>query len=261
MNSQTHWKSLPRRVRMNPYEIHVWRCPLSLSDNRASALLPLLSSDELIRAGGFVFKSDRARFIVARAFLRLLLGRYLQRPVHSVRFRYGASGKPDLVAGPLDQPVGFDLAQEGEWAICAVAPSSQLRVDIKRARSDVGEVSLAGSFLSNEEGENLQSEPVDDRTPTSLTYLTKKDSYGESTGLRPDILEGGFLSPPATSQRAEIVKVERADERLREWFMEEFSPARGYIGSVVARGLVWNVAYLNFVFELRPVHEMQLVKT
>jgi len=78
-----------------------------------------LSSDELIRAGRFVFKNDRVQFIVARAFLRLLLVRYLHRLPGAIRFTYGEDGKPGLPVHTIHGPFGFNIAHAGDWIVCA----------------------------------------------------------------------------------------------------------------------------------------------
>src|SRR5258706_497626 len=62
----------------------------------------LLDDDEQRRADSFRFDADRRLSIVARASLRFLLGRYLVRPAHELRFVSGPEGKPRLETGELE---------------------------------------------------------------------------------------------------------------------------------------------------------------
>ena len=64
-------------------------CTLAQSEQNVPAkdlatLERLLSKSERQRAGRFRFARDRERFIVARATLRILLGKYLDKPPSAV---------------------------------------------------------------------------------------------------------------------------------------------------------------------------------
>jgi hypothetical protein len=69
------WKRGPAAPVIWPNEVHVWRAnldvPWSWTFDEA------LSLDDRARADRFRFESDRRRFCVARASLRLILCRYL----------------------------------------------------------------------------------------------------------------------------------------------------------------------------------------
>src|SRR5207248_11130258 len=73
-------------------EVHVWRArldvPWSWTFDEA------LSLDDRTRADRFKFESDRRRFCVARASLRLILSRYLQTKPGRLQLETGEFGKP-----------------------------------------------------------------------------------------------------------------------------------------------------------------------
>lgn len=60
-------------------EVHVWRASLDVTLSRVESLSQLLCADERNRADGFHFERNRNNFIVGRALLRILIGRYLQK--------------------------------------------------------------------------------------------------------------------------------------------------------------------------------------
>jgi 4'-phosphopantetheinyl transferase len=76
-----------------------------------------LSPDERRRAERFEDPVQTARYAIARAALRQLLGRYAEREPSRVRFAYGRAGKPRLLNGS----VHFNLSRSGDVAIVALA--------------------------------------------------------------------------------------------------------------------------------------------
>jgi hypothetical protein len=109
---------------MNAATIDVWLARLDLPAAQVSRLSSLLSEDEKARARGFVAAEGYNQFIAARAFLRTLLGQLLARDPASLRFRYGAFGKPalDLHGAEFD----FNLSHAGAVAAVAVAERAAL---------------------------------------------------------------------------------------------------------------------------------------
>src|SRR5580765_3338393 len=77
-------------------EVHVWRVFIDTTNFQSESLQETLSADELIRAEQFHFEKDQKRFIVARGILRKILGHYLHKKPHELRFEYTSYGKPVL---------------------------------------------------------------------------------------------------------------------------------------------------------------------
>src|SRR5207253_10209317 len=89
---QQTWKSGPASPVIWQNEVHVWRArldvPWSWTFDEA------LSLEDRTRADRFKFESDRRRFCVGRASLRLILGRYLQTTPGRLKLETGELGKP-----------------------------------------------------------------------------------------------------------------------------------------------------------------------
>src|SRR5215470_12502934 len=90
-------------------QIHVWRTRLDQPDAVLPGYLQCLSEDERARAMRFVYQQHQRDYIVARAFLRTVLGRYLQMDPSQVTFAYNPYGKPHVATGSNPGPLFFNL--------------------------------------------------------------------------------------------------------------------------------------------------------
>ena len=120
------------RASASDYELYTTR--LDLTPRTVRALAGLLSDDEQQRASRLVFQRDRARFIVARARLRQLLGARLGVSPASVEFSYGARGKPALAARFADCGVRFNVSHSEDVAVYGFAADREVGVDVEAVR-------------------------------------------------------------------------------------------------------------------------------
>ena len=74
----------------------VWRVSLLQAPQDLAALDTVLSPQERERASAFLLPAPRRQFVVARAALRILLGRYLGVAPSACGFTLNAHGKPSL---------------------------------------------------------------------------------------------------------------------------------------------------------------------
>src|ERR1051326_3307724 len=88
------WSAPPASLSLSSGEVHVWRARLEQSSEIQERLWRKLDDDERARASRFHFEKHRRRFVVARGFLRTLLGGYLRVEPEAACFAYGPYGKP-----------------------------------------------------------------------------------------------------------------------------------------------------------------------
>src|SRR5438105_9485830 len=116
---QQTWKSGPSTPAIWQNEVHIWRArldgPWSWTFDEA------LSLDDRMRADRFRFESDRRRFCVARASLRLILGRYLKGKPGRLQFDFGDYCKPFLADSRTSRGVRFNLSHSHRLALIAIA--------------------------------------------------------------------------------------------------------------------------------------------
>ena len=132
--------------------------------------------DERQRAGRFHFEKDRGEFIVGRALLRTLLGRYGHREPSQLEFHYGASGKPRL-AGE-DPSLRFNLSHSHGLALYAFSRGRELGIDVEQIRSNADAKKIAERFFSSQEVATLRALPAHEREKAFFDCWTRKEMTG-----------------------------------------------------------------------------------
>ena len=196
-------------------EVHCWSVPLDASPNTLAVLFETLMDDERDRAARLRFERDRRRFIVARATLRELLGRYVGTPPDQVRFAYTAFGKPTLASefgGP--HCVKFNLSHSGDLALIAVAWDAEVGVDVEHIRpsdySDIARSSFAPSEIAQ-----LRAAPRHLEPRAFFSSWTRREAYAKARG---EGLADGPVEPRG------------------QWTFFSFEPAPDFIATVAIEG-------------------------
>ncbi len=117
----------------NAVAIDIWRLPLDLAGEPLEGLERMLSNDERERAARFRFDRDRRRFIAARGFVRIVLGRYLGLDGGRLTMGYESHGKPQMT-GSHAVDLRFNVAHSGEVGSLAVAQGVDVGVDVEVLR-------------------------------------------------------------------------------------------------------------------------------
>jgi 4'-phosphopantetheinyl transferase len=161
--------------------VHVWRADLACGDSQLARLESFLDEPELTRARRFHFERDRRNFTAARGILRELLGRYLDCPPASIRFRAGPHGKPGLdEAAPALQ---FNLSHSNGRALFAFSINREVGIDLEAgARLGDDWPGLARRIFSVREQEELARQPPESRREAFLNGWTRKEAYLKATG-------------------------------------------------------------------------------
>ncbi len=179
----------------------------------------LLSHEEHTRAGGFVFQSDRDRFVRGRGFTRRVLGAYLGKDPEKVIIDTSAGGKPQVRGGGIN----FNLSHSGGYLVVVVTNGPAVGIDIEVAdRNDSLEhelSDLAGACLTPNEQSELFRTPASERKKRFLTYWTAKEArmklHGEGFSLEPKSvaleLDGGtpigYLQPTKPQSKLRFVQL------------------------------------------------------
>jgi 4'-phosphopantetheinyl transferase len=153
---------------------------IGLGGEPAASDRELLDPDERLRADRFVHESDRTRFILAHAALRLVLARCLGVEPAAIRYERGPQGKPRL-AGAL-QPVEFNMAHSHDLGLVAVTRDRPVGVDVERLRDIADTSSLADSYFSVRERSAIAAAAGWERSPRFLQYWTRKEAVIKASG-------------------------------------------------------------------------------
>jgi len=124
-------------------QVTVWSWSLQAGPFVGDDAQALLSDDERVRQRSFVSPELRRRFGAARAGLRTLLGRHLDRDPRSLAFATNEFGKPRLAG---DGQVHFNLSHCEERAVLAISDAAEVGIDLERERP-IEHVDLAKRYF------------------------------------------------------------------------------------------------------------------
>jgi medium-chain acyl-[acyl-carrier-protein] hydrolase len=222
-------------------EVHVWRLFLERSPDEAARLQTLLDTAEKERAQRFRFPADRNRFVVSRALLRTLLGRYVGQAPAQLQFSYASAGKPFL----RDHGLQFNLAHSGGMALLAVAGRRPVGVDVEQVRSSIETMTIAERYFATEERALLRAEPADRQRTLFFKVWTRKEAYMKATGLGLYMPLEEFGVLPAATTRALRLQLQKDPNEAARWALHDLEPAVGYTGAVAVAGHGWGLRCLD----------------
>jgi 4'-phosphopantetheinyl transferase len=219
-------------------EVHVWRAPLDRPINVVAGMRPFLAGDELARADRFRFERDRSRYIVGRALLRILLGRYTGVAPAAVKFGYGAYGKPHLAsAGPW-----FNLSHSAAVALYCFTRAGEVGIDVELDDADFATERLAERFFSPTEDAVLRSLPEPLQRRAFLTCWTRKEAFIKARGDGLNLALDSFDVSLTPHAQAALLRTAWSCEEPRRWHLQDLSdPDNGYIAAVALRSRGWRL--------------------
>lgn len=99
---------------------HLWRIRISTFTPQIHEFWNLLNADEQERANRYYREKDKERFIVSRASLRILLGKYLNLDANAITFQIGENKKPTVEG---NTHLHYNVSHSGDYVLIAVSPS------------------------------------------------------------------------------------------------------------------------------------------
>ena len=214
-------------VQLAAGEVHSWCVSLDVSSDAYARLHAALAWDERSRSARFRFERDRRRFVVARAALRDVLGRYLGTPADEIRFAYNAFGKPEL-SPEFGSRLRFNLSHSADLALIAVAADADVGVDLECVREE-NYAEIARHFFSSGEVDQLNTVPRHLQARAFFNCWTKREAYVKARGA-------GLTDGPV--------------EPCGRWSFFRLTPAPAYIGALAVEGTGWRLRVFT-----APVHQ------
>ena len=225
------WITAPTAPVLDDGEVHVWRASLARPFASLGHLRESVSEDELARGSRYVLDRDRRRFLVTRAVLRSILGRYLGMSPAALTFTYGVRGKPAL-ASRAGKDVTFNVSRSHDLAIFAVARSSDVGVDLERIRPVADSDLIAAGSFSPAENAVLRLLPSADRRRAFFACWTRKEAYLKAVGEGLGFPTDRFVVTVHPSEPARLVHVDGDPGAPLRWTLQELAPAAGYLGAL-----------------------------
>ena len=238
------WKMGPTAPVIWPNEVHVWRArldvPWSWTFDEA------LTLDDRARADRFRFESDRRRFCVARASLRLILARYLKSKPGRLQIELGEYGKPYFVDAKATQGLRFNLSHSHELALMAISRDREVGVDVEYVRADFVTDEVATHFFSAAEVEEFRSVPKELKTQSFFNCWTRKEAYIKARGEGLHCPLDQFDVSVTPGAPAMLLNSRIESDEARRWRLEELTPAQGYAATLAvendfSRLVLWDL--------------------
>lgn len=180
------WETGPLRAVAHSDEIHLWRIRTDDGGLDVAAGMDVLAEHQRARAASMRHGQNRDRYVRAQAGLREILSRYLDRPARSIRFEYGAAGKPALPADAA--PLSFNLTTTGDLALVAICaglgPRAEVGVDCEWLRPRRNTRAVAERMFEPAVVQAIDAAPEPDRLAhfcrawTALEADAKTDGRG-----------------------------------------------------------------------------------
>lgn len=225
--ASSNWAEAPPSLSLESGAVHVWRVSLDQPDERLDRFRRTLEPDELNRASRFHFDKHRRHFIVARGFLRSIVGRYLETQPEALRFSYGPYGKPALAS---EHVLRFNLSHSHEVALLAVALDAELGVDVEHIRADFASEEIAQRFFSRAEVEVFNSLPKDEQVAAFFRCWTRKEAYIKAIGKGLSQALDGFDVTLAPDAAPALLRAEGDD--ASRWLLTDLSAGAGYAAAL-----------------------------
>jgi 4'-phosphopantetheinyl transferase len=211
-----------------PDEVHLWRLSFALPADQLARLGEWLTDDEHERAARYLHVPTRHQFVVARAGLRLLLGRYLGADPKRLRLTQTNTGKPILVDGGLQ----FNVSHSHEVGLIALSAGVEVGVDVERVRAYPGNLDMADRYFTPGEVAALRRLPLGAREQAFYHVWTRKEAFLKATGLGLSYgLERFEVSVPPDDP-ARLLHIDGDARAAEHWSMTALEPAEGYVGTL-----------------------------
>ena len=236
-----NWANPPHALVLPEDEVHVWRASLEAPGTRIAELRCILSGDELGRANRYLSKSNGRRFLVARALLRTILGRYLGVRPTALFFDYGRNGKPELAQGCNPGGLRFNLSHTGNIAIYAITRNRAVGIDIEDPSRTVDMQPIVRRNCSKQEQADLKSVPEELQQQAFFTCWTRKEAYIKARGDGLSAHLNQITVSLVPGEPARLIDTPEGKEEAARWTIKEINVGSGYVAALIAEGHNWTL--------------------
>jgi 4'-phosphopantetheinyl transferase len=207
----------------------------------------MLSPQELARGARFHLTRDRQNFIATRAWLRMILARYLGCEPAALKFHYSENDKPCLDPSFADDPtfaekkIEFNVSHSGTVALLAFARARAVGVDIEQVRDNFEPDAIAGRFFSEHEQRQLEGLSSSEKYLAFFRCWTRKEAYIKARGTGLSLpLDQFDVSIKPEDENALLATRPDASEAAR-WSLRGLQAGDGYIAALCVRGQGWRL--------------------
>lgn len=230
------WQAPPKKVKLEPNEIHVWRACLDRSWFPLQQMHNILSDREQSRADRFVFKRDRHRYIAGRGILRLLIGNfYLNKPPQQLTFGYGTKGKPFLIQSKSKDRIEFNQSESHGTALYAFTLSNEIGIDIEYMRPVADMQQIVDRNFSEYEKSSFNGLKTNAKLDGFFNCWTRKEAFIKAIGQGLYFPLDQFDVSLSPGIPAQLLRVSECQEDITKWTLIEFTPKTGFKAALATK--------------------------
>jgi len=230
------WSHPSDAIALSANTLDVWAVRLEGGSVRSDELRAILSAAERQRAEQFRLDEPRQRFVIARAALKMLLGRYLGTPANEVELENDRHGKPRLASRYGADDMHFNLAHSGSLALIAVTAGCEVGVDVERVRAVTHAEHIVRRYFHPVEAQAILSAAPSARDAVFLRCWTAKEAVLKAMGSGVTGLLASFRVPTDEFQAAWIDLPGQLSSNCSRCWLHELTPCDGYVGAVACLG-------------------------
>ncbi|HCG01772.1 MAG TPA: hypothetical protein DEV93_14675 [Chloroflexi bacterium] len=217
--------------------IDIWAIDISRAPPEATCIAEVLPQDEQNHAISLTLDTVRREWVVARAALRIILGKLVGTPPRDLRFQSrpcsgcgAVHGKPYLV-GP-GQGLNFNVSHSGRFVLIGITFGFEIGVDIERIDLEADVAELADTALTSEERDRILAFSGRSRAEAFIRHWVLKEAFLKGIGV------GLTVSPSAVSvsasERRGLFSISAPGLTDRAWVAVDVPIDREYVAAVAA---------------------------
>jgi 4'-phosphopantetheinyl transferase len=212
--------------------IHIWKIQFSDFSNQQEILRKALSTDEQKRATRFHFKIDKQRYLICKAFLKIILSRIMGIETAQVDFTFSEHGKPYLKDR---SQIHFNISHSGDIGLIAITDVAPIGVDVEQHRDQMELKKIANRFFSKEEVAELMELPDESRLKGFFNCWSRKEAFIKAIGLGLAMPLEKFQVSLKPGEAAQLLSVNYKNEQASDWILKDLTIAHDYSAAYVVK--------------------------
>lgn len=225
--------------------IHIWVLKTSSQKPYLDAFNKVLSEDEKRKAGKFRFEKDRNTSIVARGALRILLGKYLDRPPETINFNYGEFGKPEIDSS---QNLNFNVSHSRDLIVIGFVRNLDIGIDVEFIKKDFDVMEIVDNYFSEREIKFINNVPKKLQTDVFYRGWTRKEAFIKAKAKGLTFALDSFSISTDSDERAEVKETLWDSKEKHLWRIVPFKTLPDYKAAIAVNGKITSVN--SFLFSL-----------
>ena len=239
--SPPSWRTPPERLSLSTNDVHVWRASFHQLDALYESLEEVISVDERAKAKRYRFEDNRRDYILARGFLRFLLGLYTGQTPNELRFLYNPFGKPALAHVKNNRRITFNISHAYGFVVYAFSINRELGIDIERIRPEAAHDGVAERFFSAKEVQMLRTLPLHAQPQGFFNCWTRKEAYIKGKGEGLSIPLNQFDVSLIPGEPATLIESRIYPSDTDTWTLSALHMGTQYAAALAVEGSDWEL--------------------